>query len=51
MERRKDARILPLYRKRLLSNIAKAITSDNNGMQIRRFKQYREILEQFQQTI
>ena len=37
--------------KRLLSNVAKAITSGNNGMQIRRFSQYTEILEQFQQNI
>ena len=38
-------------RKRLSSNVAKAITPGNEGMHIRRFSQYREILEQFQQSI
>ena len=38
-------------RKRLSSNVAKAITSGNDEMQIRRFSQYREILEQFQQSV
>ena len=37
--------------KRLSSNVAKAITSGNEGMQITRFSQYREILDQFQQNI
>ena len=35
----------------LASNVAKVITSGNDEMQIRRFSQYREILEQFQQNI
>ena len=51
MERWKVARILSLYRKRLLSYVAKAITSCNDETLIRRFSQYREILEQFQQSI
>ena len=37
-------------RKCLSSDVAKAITSDNDGKQIRRFNQYREIIEQFQQN-
>ena len=36
--------------KHLSSNVAVAIISGCNGMQIRRFRQYREILEQLQQT-
>ena len=38
-------------RKTLSSNVAKAITSGNDEMQIRRFSQDREILVQFQQSI
>ena len=38
-------------RKCLSSDVAKAIKSGNDGMQIRRFNQYREIIEQFQQNI
>ena len=37
--------------KTLSSNVAKAITSGNDEMQIRRFTQDREILIQFQQSI